>query len=97
MGWAKEADKIIFECDSCEAEGTSCDIAEIRRTSAKPDATDYIVCFSYMQGVGWRAFKRTGRPWTYHCPVCGPQAEITHRDYMRLERAREVERARDGG
>ena len=89
MPWHSSDGLVIFECDSCDVV-VDCDVATIRST-AHPTAhdTDFSLCYRYMQGIGWRSFKRTGRPWSYHCPTCSPQAESEHRDHQRLENERD--------
>lgn len=75
---------IVFECDDCEAK-VECDVPTIRRTASAQNDSDFIMCWRYMQGIGWRTFKRIGHPWTFHCPACGPTAEMAHREHKRQE------------
>lgn len=89
---------IFFECDDCETR-VDCDVPTVRSTSTRPAGTsDYLVCWEYMQGIGWRTFKRIGHPWTFHCPKCGPTAEVAHREHKRMEAQRDrlkIRNARD--
>lgn len=86
MAWDKADMKpvIVFECDDCEA-SVECDVPTIRRTASVQNDSDFIMCWQYMQGIGWRTFKRIGHPWTHHCTSCGPAAEVAHREHQRQE------------
>lgn len=96
MAWDKTDTTVTFECDTCDTV-VDCDIKTLRAASPPtPHDSDFIVCYRHMQGIGWRSFKRTDRPWSYHCPECGPQAEMDHREYRRNERQREAIKARNG-
>lgn len=91
MPWDKADMKpvVVFECDDCEAK-LECDVPTVRQGStASADQSDFAVCWLYAQGLGWRGFKRTGHPWTYHCIKCGPAAEVAHREHKRMEAQRD--------
>lgn len=97
MAWDKSETSVVFYCDSpsCDVTDTF-NIAQTRETSAAPDkGSDFAQCWQRAQGVGWRSFKRGGRPWEYFCPKCGPDAEIAHREYNRQEQERERIKARN--
>lgn len=78
MPWNKNEEATVFECDDCDA-----------KEPAASSVTDFAVCWRVMQGIGWRSFKRIGQPWTFHCPKCGPQAEVEHREHKRREAERD--------
>lgn len=95
MAWEQIDSTVTFYCDSCEAE-RECKVETVRATAQpEPATSDFIMCWRYMQSIGWRSFKRTGRAWTYHCVACGPQAEMEHREHSRQENAREQIKARN--
>lgn len=95
MAWDKPDDKTVtFECDDC-TEVVDCDIETIRATGQPtPNDSDFIVCWRYLVGIGWRSFKRTGRNWSYHCVKCGPAAEASHNAHRRQESERDRIKAR---
>lgn len=98
MPWDKNGDAIVFECDDCE-KVEPCNIQSVWATSTAPipnglrhsaaAPTDFAVCWQYMQGIGWRTFKRIGHPWTMHCVTCGPAAEVAHNEHQRMEAQRD--------
>lgn len=96
MPWHKSDEAVTFECDTCDLI-VDCDTKTVRDTAEQPNAqdSDFAICWRYMQGIGWRSFKREGRLWAYHCPTCGPQAEVEHGDHRRLEDERERIRSRN--
>lgn len=98
--WSKLNDSTItFECDSIECtEAVDCDVKVIRESSGPaPHASDFSVCWRHLQNSGWRSFRRIGKPWTYHCPTCGPEAEKTHHEHQQSDSARDEIRARNRG
>lgn len=69
-------DTFTFECDSCD-----------QKTSFSGDS--YVACWPLAQYAGWTTHKRTGSPWTHHCPKCRQDAEQAHEDYLKREQERE--------
>ena len=53
----------------------------------------FIECTNHIQAKGWRALKRTGRPWQYFCPTCAPAAK--HENAVAKQHEEERERERD--
>lgn len=93
MAWDKRDEHCFtFECDSCGA-----DVIELKADTItpKPGQSNFGRCWSHLQGLGWRSFKRAGRDWTYHCPKCGPEAEMQFREYRRQESERDRTKARN--
>lgn len=89
MGWKDDSVNVVFECDTCDAVETV-EVAKARFGSTAPEGTsNFILCWSFMQGIGWRSLKRIGHPWTFHCIKCGPQAEVDHREHKRREAERD--------
>jgi predicted RNA-binding Zn-ribbon protein involved in translation (DUF1610 family) len=87
MPWTANEAGVVFECDSCGL-STEVNTAKVSQTRSKLD-TNFTICWRYLQSGGWRSFKRTGRPWSYHCPGCGAEAEKDHADWFRHEGERE--------
>src|SRR5579864_4005614 len=86
---------IVMECDTC-GDVTECDVETVREGEAHaPADSDFIACWRYLQGLGWKSFKRTGKSWTYHCPKCADAAEQAQTEYRRDERERERAKARN--
>lgn len=81
---------IVFECDS-SGEVATCEMAKIRGTcnGVSPHDTDFGLCWRYLKGLGWVSFKRTGKPWTYHCPKCAVDAEREHHEWTHNDHERE--------
>jgi hypothetical protein len=48
-----------------------------------------MICWDVARATGWVSFKRTGQPWSYHCPACAAQAERDHQEHYRHEQERE--------
>ncbi len=96
MAWDKSSDGAViqFECDGCE-QNVACDVAAFRRATPDSKVSDFAMCFAHVQGQGWKSFKRTGRPWTYHCATCVPEAEAAHAQYRTDEAARDRIKARN--
>lgn len=97
MAWVKSSDDktVGFTCDTC-AKPVNCNVETVRATAQpEPETSDFIMCWRYLQAVGWRSFKRTGYDWSYHCVRCSPAAEAEHREYRRLENERDRIRARN--
>lgn len=96
MAWDKTDDETLsFECDSC-AEVVDLNVDRIREMAfPEPKTPDFCMCWRYLQGIGWRSFKRIGRDWTYHCAKCGPEAETAHNEWRRQENERERIRSRN--
>ncbi len=96
MAWDRVDNTITFECDDCGSVRVS-DISQARLGSTTANS-DFITCWQYVQGTGWRTFKRVGHDWTFHCVACGPAAEVAHREHKRMEAQRDrlkVRNARD--
>lgn len=92
MAWNAANGAVNFDCDDCGAV-QSCNVEQVRlgvaTCAGNGDPSDFVVCWEYMRGIGWRSFKRIGHPWTFHCVSCGPTAEVAHREHQRMEANRE--------
>ena len=97
MSWEKGESEVVFFCDGPDCEVTDLfNIAETRIiTSSAPSSSDFAVCWGRAQGVGWRSFKKGGRPWEYFCAKCAPAAEEAQRRHNELENERERIRQRN--
>ncbi len=97
MPWIKLTESTLtFECDTCD-EAIECDVATVRRTSVEQPTewSDFSLCWRYLQGLGWRSFKRVGQEWTFHCVACGDAAEAAHIQHRTDEQARDQFKARN--
>lgn len=98
MAWDNPGGGVItFECDSCTAV-EECDTEKVKLGVAGPLhklVTDFTMCWSYLEGLGWKSFKRTGHPWSYHCLKCSEEAERQHREWLRHDHERERAKARN--
>jgi hypothetical protein len=96
MSWDKDDTGLVtFTCDSgC---GTVAQIdGRILMACSKGPATEFTLAWKDAEHAGWRSFKRTGGPWTYHCAGCVPAATRAHNEHLEREQERERIRARNG-
>jgi hypothetical protein len=85
MSWEKaENDFFHFFCDT-----PGC------KVTTRLMAVDFVGAWAGAQELGWRSFKRRGRPWDYFCEECALDAETAHREYNRQEQERERIKARN--
>lgn len=99
MAWDNPSEsEFVFECDTCETATVECDAEKVRLGSSEtnPAVTEFALCWRYVQGLGWRGFKRIGHDWTHHCPACIPQAQADHEVHRTNEIARDRQKARNG-
>jgi hypothetical protein len=99
MAWEKSSDGLViaFDCDTCDV-SIECDVKTVRaggHTVTDDKSSDFAVCLNHVKGIGWKSFKRTGHPWTYHCPACVPAAEDAHTQHRSAEAERDRIKARN--
>jgi hypothetical protein len=89
MSWDRECDTVTFTCDTCpttlavDGNVARCD------STREASASTFMICWDVARATGWVSFKRTGQPWSYHCPACAAQAERDHQEHYRHEQERE--------
>lgn len=87
MAWEKTNANVTFYCDTPDCD--SYEIVSSRVLFGSPNNSTFAACWQRVQSIGWRSFKRGGRPWTYHCSACALSAAESHREYNRREQERE--------
>ena len=100
--WKNDETEIVFACDAMPNGVTTCESLLTLNTKDARAATDvpahvsdFAVCWKHAQAVGWRSFKKGGRPWEYFCVKCVPAAEEAQRQHNEQETEREKAKRRN--